>query len=85
VTEAARDYLAEEGFDPVYGARPLKRTIQRLVQDPLAMRLLEGEFRDGDTIKVDAVKGQLQLTRVPGPEPDAVPAEAAESEAGSAI
>jgi ATP-dependent Clp protease ATP-binding subunit ClpB len=84
VTDAARDLLAEEGFDPVYGARPLKRTIQRLVQDPLAMRMLEGEFREGDTIKVDVVKGQLQLIRVPGPEPAPVQVEPAEPEASPA-
>ena len=45
--------LAEEGYDPVYGARPLKRVIQRRLQDALAMRLLAGEFNDGDTIRVD--------------------------------
>ena len=85
VTSAAQDLLAEEGFDPVYGARPLKRTIQRLVQDPLAMRLLEGEFREGDTIKVDVVNGKLELIRVPGPETLAAPVEPAESEASPAV
>ncbi|PYM18164.1 MAG: type VI secretion system ATPase TssH, partial [Candidatus Rokuibacteriota bacterium] len=54
VTEAARTLLAREGYDPTYGARPLKRTIQRLVQDPLALRLLEREFVEGDTVVVDA-------------------------------
>ena len=54
LTEAARDYLVEEGYDPSYGARPLKRTIQRRVLDPLAIRVLEGEFREGDRITVDA-------------------------------
>jgi ATP-dependent Clp protease ATP-binding subunit ClpB len=53
VTDAARRALAEEGFDPVYGARPLRRTIQRRIQDPLALRLLEGEYADGDTVVVD--------------------------------
>ena len=43
-----------EGYDPTYGARPLKRTLQRRVLDPLAMRVLEGEFREGDTVVVDA-------------------------------
>jgi ATP-dependent Clp protease ATP-binding subunit ClpB len=66
VTDRAKDLLAEEGYDPVYGARPLKRTIQRLLQDPLAMRILEGEFHEGDTIKVDAKGNELRLTRVPG-------------------
>ena len=59
VTDAARRLLAERGWDPVYGARPLKRAIQRLVQDPLAMRLLEGKFGEGDTVEVDAVDGEI--------------------------
>jgi ATP-dependent Clp protease ATP-binding subunit ClpB len=54
VTDAARALLAREGYDPTYGARPLKRTIQRLVQDPLALRLLERDFVEGDTVVVDA-------------------------------
>jgi ATP-dependent Clp protease ATP-binding subunit ClpB len=54
VTDAAKALLGREGYDPAFGARPLKRTIQRLVLDPLALRLLEGEFRDGDTVVVDA-------------------------------
>ena len=53
MTPAARDRVAREGFDPVYGARPLKRVIQRLVQDPLAMRILEGEFPEGSKVAVD--------------------------------
>ncbi len=54
LTDAAKNYLAEVGFDPTFGARPLKRAIQRYLQDPLAMKILSGEFMDGDTIKVDA-------------------------------
>ena len=54
VTEAAKALLGREGYDPTYGARPLKRTIQRLVQDPLALKLLEGEFKEGDTVTVEA-------------------------------
>jgi ATP-dependent Clp protease ATP-binding subunit ClpB len=54
LTDAAREHLVEEGYDPTYGARPLKRTIQRRVLDPLAIRVLEGEFREGDRIVVDA-------------------------------
>jgi ATP-dependent Clp protease ATP-binding subunit ClpB len=54
VTDAAKALLAREGYDPTFGARPLKRTIQRLVQDPLALKLLEREFSDGDTVVVDA-------------------------------
>ncbi|HEU0013391.1 MAG TPA: ATP-dependent chaperone ClpB [Longimicrobium sp.] len=53
VTDAAKELVAEEGYDPAYGARPLKRAIQRLVQNPLAIRVLEGEFGDGDTVVVD--------------------------------
>src|SRR5882762_3623280 len=54
VTDAAKKVLATEGYDPTFGARPLKRTIQRLIQDPLALRILEHELNDGDTIRVDA-------------------------------
>ena len=54
MTDAARSYLAIEGYDPAFGARPLKRLIQREVQDPLAMKLLAGEIRDGDAVTVDA-------------------------------
>jgi ATP-dependent Clp protease ATP-binding subunit ClpB len=53
VTLAAKQFLADEGYDPAYGARPLKRTIQNLVQNPLSKRLLEGAFGEGDTITVD--------------------------------
>jgi ATP-dependent Clp protease ATP-binding subunit ClpB len=63
VTERVREYLAREGTDPVYGARPLKRAIQRLVQDPLARRLLEGEFQEGDHIQVDLQGGEIVLFR----------------------
>src|SRR5437899_2412944 len=54
VTDAAKALLGREGYDPTFGARPLKRAIQRLVQDPLALKLLEHEFVDGDTVVVDA-------------------------------
>jgi len=63
LTEPARRLLIERGWDPVYGARPLKRTIQRLVQDPLAMQLLEGQFSDGDVIDVDARGGELVFAK----------------------
>ena len=63
VTDAARKLLAERGWDPVYGARPLKRTIQRSVQDPLAMMLLEGRFSDGDTVEVDVLDGELVFNK----------------------
>jgi ATP-dependent Clp protease ATP-binding subunit ClpB len=64
LTEDAKRYLAEEGFDPVYGARPLKRVIQRMVQDPLALAVLEGRFEAGDTVRVDAQDGQLVFERM---------------------
>ncbi len=54
LTDAARDFLAEAGYDPVYGARPLRRAIQHQLQDKLAPMLLSGEFKEGDTIRVDA-------------------------------
>ncbi len=53
LTEAAKEYIAEVGYDPVYGARPLKRAIQRHILDPLAIKILEGDFKDGDRIIVD--------------------------------
>ncbi|MEM6529329.1 MAG: ATP-dependent chaperone ClpB, partial [Chloroflexota bacterium] len=53
LTQAAKQFLAEEGFDPVFGARPLKRTMQRLLQDPLAIALLEGQVQDGEHVLAD--------------------------------
>jgi ATP-dependent Clp protease ATP-binding subunit ClpB len=54
VSDKAKALLAEKGYDPVYGARPLKRTIQRWIQDPLATKILAGEFREGERVKVDS-------------------------------
>jgi ATP-dependent Clp protease ATP-binding subunit ClpB len=53
LTDAAKERLAEEGYDPVYGARPLRRTIQQRIENPLALRILEGDFAEGQTISVD--------------------------------
>ena len=53
MTENAKEWLAKEGFDPAYGARPLKRVIQKEIQDQLAMKILEGKFKEGDTVTVD--------------------------------
>jgi ATP-dependent Clp protease ATP-binding subunit ClpB len=64
LTDAAKETLAEAGWDPTYGARPLKRALQRLVENPLAMRLLEGDFSDGDRIRVDAQNGELVFEKV---------------------
>jgi len=61
VDQAAREYLAEEGYDPDFGARPLKRTIQREVQDPLALKVVSGEVKEGDTIEVTRVLEGLQF------------------------
>jgi ATP-dependent Clp protease ATP-binding subunit ClpB len=55
----AKSLIAKEGFDPVYGARPIKRTIQRLIIDPLAQKVLSGEFKEGDTVFVDAQEGKI--------------------------
>jgi ATP-dependent Clp protease ATP-binding subunit ClpB len=63
LTDAARAALAEAGWDPTYGARPLKRAIQRLLENPLALRLLEGEFAEGDTVRVDAGDGGLTFAK----------------------
>ncbi len=63
ITPAARDLLAETGYDPVFGARPLKRTIQRELQDPLAMKLLSNEFMEGEKIKVDRKADGLQFLK----------------------
>ncbi len=63
VTDEAKRHLAEEGYDPVYGARPLRRVIQRELQDPLAREMLEGKFADGDAIRVELKDGQLTFDR----------------------
>jgi ATP-dependent Clp protease ATP-binding subunit ClpB len=64
LTDEAKVVLAEAGWDPAYGARPLKRAIQRLLENPLALRLLEGDFGEGDTILVEAQHGELVFRRV---------------------
>ena len=63
LTDAAKDQLVHEGYDPQYGARPLKRTIQRRVLDPLAMRVLQGDFREGDTVIVDGDRMGLRFEK----------------------
>jgi ATP-dependent Clp protease ATP-binding subunit ClpB len=67
VTPAAKQLIVAEGYDPVYGARPLKRAIQRLLQNPLAMAVLEGQYADGDRVRVDRAKNGTQLVfeRIP--------------------
>ena len=68
LTGAAKDYLAGEGYDPAYGARPLKRLIQKQIQDVLALKLLQGEFREGQTIEVDETGGALVFHAAAMPE-----------------
>ena len=69
LTPAATELVADAGWDPTYGARPLKRALQRLVENPLAVRLLEGEFTEGDTILVDAREGEVVFDRAGAAEP----------------
>jgi ATP-dependent Clp protease ATP-binding subunit ClpB len=64
LSDAAREWLGRVGYDPVYGARPLKRAVQKYLQDPLADALLAGKIRDGDTVRVDEGDGQLVLEPV---------------------
>ena len=63
LSDAAKDFLVAEGYDPVYGARPLKRALQRLLLDPLALRVLDGEFRDGDTVEVDLNANKISFAK----------------------
>jgi ATP-dependent Clp protease ATP-binding subunit ClpB len=61
VTDEARAWIARTGYDPVYGARPLKRVIQREISDPLALAILEGRYTDGSVVHVDVADGDLVL------------------------
>ena len=61
LTDAARAWLGRVGYDPVYGARPLKRAVQKYLQDPLADEILAGEVHDGSTVKVDEGDGELVI------------------------
>jgi ATP-dependent Clp protease ATP-binding subunit ClpB len=63
LTDEARELLGDLGFDPTYGARPLKRVIQKNLIDALALKLLESEFSDGDVVKVDAKDGELTFKK----------------------
>ncbi|HEX3032427.1 MAG TPA: ATP-dependent Clp protease ATP-binding subunit ClpC, partial [Bacillota bacterium] len=65
VTEAAKDILVEQGYDQVFGARPMRRIIQRLVEDQLSEALLRGMFTTGDTIWIDGVDGSIQIRDLP--------------------
>jgi ATP-dependent Clp protease ATP-binding subunit ClpB len=69
ITDAAKDFLANVGYDPTYGARPLKRAIQRYLENGLAEDILAGRFSAGDTIRVDAGEGKLVFEGAGGPRP----------------
>jgi ATP-dependent Clp protease ATP-binding subunit ClpB len=73
VTPAAKALIAAQGYDPVYGARPLKRVIQRLLQNPIALELLEGNFHEGDTVRVEPTGDILRFEKVEVVEPPVVP------------
>ncbi|HEY6398078.1 MAG TPA: AAA family ATPase, partial [Solirubrobacteraceae bacterium] len=81
VSEQALDLLASEGYDPTYGARPLKRVLQRRLQDPIAMAILEGRFAEGDTVRVTVQGDELVIDREgpARPEPEIVDAEVVEA------
>jgi ATP-dependent Clp protease ATP-binding subunit ClpC len=62
ITDKAKTWLAKVGFDPIYGARPLRRAIEHHVENPLSTRVLKGEFKEGDTIIVDLADDTLSFT-----------------------
>ncbi len=64
VSEAVKEHLAAEGFDPLFGARPLRRTIERKIENELASRIIEGQFTEGDTVAVDLADGEITFTKV---------------------
>jgi ATP-dependent Clp protease ATP-binding subunit ClpB len=64
LSEAAKKWLGRVGYDPVYGARPLKRAVQRYVQDPLADMILSGKVPDGSTVQIDEGDGELEMVVV---------------------
>ena len=66
LTDGARTLIGNMGYDPTYGARPLRRVIQKQLTDRLALALLEGRLREGDAVRVEAVDGELVLTDSPG-------------------
>jgi ATP-dependent Clp protease ATP-binding subunit ClpA len=68
ISDAAKERIAQEGYDPAFGARPLKRALQRLIIDPLAIRLLDGTFKPGETVFVNAsADGKVELSLEPEP------------------
>ena len=67
LTDDARTLLGNLGYDPTYGARPLKRVIQKQLVDKLALKILEGEFSEGDAVRVDAADGKLSFEKATEP------------------
>jgi ATP-dependent Clp protease ATP-binding subunit ClpC len=63
LTQAAKDWLVDEGFDPAFGARPLRRAVERHIENEIAKRVLSGEFADGDTVDIDAADGKLTFAK----------------------
>jgi ATP-dependent Clp protease ATP-binding subunit ClpB len=74
LTERAKQAVGKAGYDPVYGARPLKRALQRMVLDPLAIKVLQGDYKPGDTVRVDVGPSEdvLTFTRAGGSEQPAM-------------
>jgi len=92
VPQASKDFLIEKGFDPQYGARPLRRTIQRMVEDPLAEGLLQGKFHPGDLVEAVVIDDDLvlqvrnRIEQLPAPAtPEAALSAGADSSAGSEV
>ncbi|HEY8773466.1 MAG TPA: ATP-dependent chaperone ClpB [Gaiellaceae bacterium] len=71
LTDEAKEIIAEAGWDPTYGARPLKRALQRLIENPLAKHLLDGDFEEGDTVRVDVKDGEFVFEKAGAAEPAA--------------
>ena len=74
LTEAARDWLAEKGYDPAFGARPLRRTLQRLVESPLSKKLIRGELKPGDELQIDVENDEVVFRKIKEREPAPAPA-----------
>jgi ATP-dependent Clp protease ATP-binding subunit ClpA len=72
VSDRAKALLAEAGFDPAFGARPLKRAIQRMIQNTLALAVLEGRFNEGDHILADVQDGEIVFVKAPAEQPASV-------------
>jgi len=73
LSETARDWLAEKGYDPVFGARPLRRTLQRLIESPLSKKLIRGEFKPGDRLRVDVKNDKLVFRKIRSKQPAPAP------------